>query len=151
MDAVVHVEPGASVLPSTSFWRALHRGQHFLLLAACSPPRPCALQMTLPLPAGRPVLHAGEAAEVFVLSDRPNCSRFKALRDVYLPRRKMWLSQELAIEHSVFEDISTRLVDVRPAGVGVKGSLKQSARPDAAARSAIASSPCPAEVDHSGY
>lgn len=61
-----------------------------------------------------------------VLSDRPNCSRFKAVRDVYLPGRKLWLSQDHGIEHAVFEQISSRLGEAKP--LGVRGKHMQKGR-----------------------
>lgn len=67
---------------------------------------PARLQMEVPISDDYAMVEVGEPAEVLVLSDRPNLSRFKAMRDVYLPRIGVWISQNPCVERAPFEALS---------------------------------------------
>ncbi|KAG6554018.1 hypothetical protein Mapa_004935 [Marchantia paleacea] len=64
---------------------------------------PATFQMDVVMTEEIPRVKVGERVEVLVMSDRPSLSRFKALRDVYLPDRDVWISEEPYIERECFE------------------------------------------------
>eukprot|EP00245_Coleochaete_scutata_P015508 TRINITY_DN6933_c0_g1_i1.p1 TRINITY_DN6933_c0_g1~~TRINITY_DN6933_c0_g1_i1.p1 ORF type:complete len:394 (+),score=46.87 TRINITY_DN6933_c0_g1_i1:92-1273(+) len=75
------------------------------------------LELLVPVPATMPTIGRGEPAELLVLSDRRTLSRFNAVREVYLPERRLWFSEEPSIEHTIFEDVSREFAASRPSAL----------------------------------
>lgn len=64
------------------------------------------IQIDVPSSKQIAMLRVGELAELLVLSDRIDLSRFKAVRDIYFPRIGMWISQDPWLEKTKFETVS---------------------------------------------
>lgn len=69
-------------------------------------------QMDVPIPLRRAKVRVGDPAELLVLSDSPSLSRFRAVREVFLPGRELWLVApgEACVERAVFEELRRRVV-----------------------------------------
>eukprot|EP00899_Mesostigma_viride_P010712 jgi/Mesvir1/19642/Mv09925-RA.1 len=51
-------------------------------------------------------IRVGDAAQMLILSDQPSLRRFNVLRDVFLPDRRLWVSQYPHIHRAVYESVS---------------------------------------------
>ncbi|DBA97423.1 TPA: hypothetical protein ACH3X1_015142 [Trebouxia sp. C0004] len=51
-------------------------------------------------------VHVGESAELLLLSNTPDFSSFKALKEVYLPESGVWIAKYPFVDRDVFLDIS---------------------------------------------
>lgn len=70
---------------------------------------PATFRMEVPLSDGMPQVQAGDRVNVMVVSDDPSLSRFKVLRELYLPDRQAWISEEACIEREAFENLQRSL------------------------------------------
>lgn len=55
-------------------------------------------------------LARGEPVQMVVLSDGRSFARFRVLREAFLPRRGLWLSEEAALERPLFESLQAHVV-----------------------------------------
>ncbi|CAM6092710.1 unnamed protein product [Calypogeia fissa] len=78
---------------------------------------PATFRMEVLLSEDMPEVQAGDRVNVMVVSDEPSLSRFKCLRDLYLPDRQAWLSEEPCIEREPFERLQrSRISPVQSYG-----------------------------------
>ncbi|CAI5936426.1 unnamed protein product [Closterium sp. NIES-65] len=63
------------------------------------------IEMLVPIPSVPPPLRPNDRVVLLVLSDSPSLQRFRAVREVWLPRLKCWLAEEGAerVERRVLE------------------------------------------------
>jgi len=67
------------------------------------------LEMRVKVPAKANMVQVGEPVEVLVVSDERSLSRFIAVHDVYLPNKRIWMSDSPCVEREAFEYISESL------------------------------------------
>jgi hypothetical protein len=67
------------------------------------------LEMRVKVPAKANMVQVGELVEVLVVSDERSLSRFIAVRDVYLPNKRIWISDSPCVQREAFEYISKSL------------------------------------------
>lgn len=65
--------------------------------------------MEIPISDDMPEVEAGDRVELMVVSDEPSLSRFKVLRDLYLPDKQAWISEEPCVERTPFEQLQRSL------------------------------------------
>ncbi|KAK3287752.1 hypothetical protein CYMTET_4752 [Cymbomonas tetramitiformis] len=62
--------------------------------------------LEVPLNRQQQNIQIGEAAEMLVLSDSRSMTRFRSIREAYLPESGVWISEYPFTEHKLFERIS---------------------------------------------
>ncbi len=67
------------------------------------------VKMRVKVPAKANMVQVGEPVEVLVVSDERSLSRFIAVHDVYLPNKRIWMSDSPCVEREAFEYISESL------------------------------------------
>lgn len=85
--------------------RLTKAGQNTMLHVLIGDDSGTLVEMDVPAPSSA-VAFTGDPVELLVLSDHPKFTRFRVLREVYLPEQQTWLAEQLFVERSVFEELS---------------------------------------------